>query len=477
MATKLVPHDTQETAIQHIVENPRTLLRAPTGAGKTLVGVEAFLRSGEDILMVIAPINTFKGWSDRLDGQSGGLKHLQYINSKKAGQDSLRDLLRGVSGHYFLGWERFRALGWEQVEQAFVIEDEAHRGTNRKGATHRALKSLPKEGYHLQMSATPWGNNLSGAWALARVLWPDETKRSYWAWVTEWLETAKGEYSYLDVFGERNPGALWRSLPSAISMPSVYTDKPVVHEVEVDLNPTQRRHYKELDKQRMTWLAENPLAPELPGTLYMRLIQVTMAVPSIRQGWVRKYDQDTETWEQEWGDIVFFEDDAKSSKADAVLDILADQHAGEDKPAFMVYTHSRLFATLLAKRLQEKGYRARQFVGGMSAEERQWKIDMFGVEFDIMVATIPTVAEGLDTLKNVCHNEIWCSYTDSGILNQQAEGRLARQGQTKQVNRWVISARETIETEARAKPPGQAGGQSQQERLSQKAAWLEESYV
>lgn len=472
---KLTTHDYQAAAVAHILENPRTLLKAPTGSGKTLTAVEAFLRSGEDTLIVISPLNTFAGWERTLDGQSGGLHTLRYINAKKAGQDALRDLLRGVPGCYFIGWERFRLLGWEQIERAFIVSDECHRATNRKGAAHRALKSLPKDGYHIMMSATPAGNNLSGLWALARVLWPNETTRSYWAWVTEWLHTEKGQYSYLDVFGERNPGALWASLPSAISMPSVYTAEPVIHHVEVDLNPTQRRHYNELDKQRMTWLEENPLAPEMPGTLYMRMIQVTMAVPSIKQGWVRKRDPETDEWETEWGDIIYFEDDAKSSKADAVLEILSDLYAGDEKPPVMIYTHSKLFATLLTKRLQEKGYNARQFIGGMSQEERQWKIDMFGKEFDIMVATIATVAEGLDTLKDVCHNEIWCSHTDSGILNTQAAGRLSRQGQEHTVQRWVISARGTIETEERITNPLLPATLSQFDRLGQKAQWLEES--
>jgi hypothetical protein len=424
---------------------------------------------------VIAPLNTFAGWERRLDGQSDGTQSLRYINSKKAGQEALGDLLGGVPGCYFIGWERFRALGWGQVKRAFVVADECHRAVNRKGASHRALKSLPKDGFHLAMSATPAGNVLTGLYAIARVLWPDETMRSYWAWVTKWMETKKGQYSYLDIYGERNPGAMWASFPSAISMPSVYNAKPVVHHVEVDLNPTQRKHYKELDKKRVTWLAENPLAPELPGTLYLRLVQLTLAVPSIKQGWVRKKDPETGEWETEWGDIIYFEDDAKSSKADAVLEILSDLHAGEEKPAVMVYTHSRIFATLLTKRLQGKGYRARQFVGDMSMEERAWKTENFGVEFDIMVATIPTVAEGLDTLKDVCWNEIWCSHSDSGILNTQAEGRLSRQGQKHTVNRWVISARDTIETMARAVPKGQPEGQSQFERLSEKALWLEES--
>lgn len=473
---KLTPHPAQEVAIEHSLANPRTLLKAGVGAGKTLVAVESFIRSDAPQALIVGPLNTQWGWAKTIARQTIGGTQLRFLDNRKAGREAFGELIRGVPGFYFIGRERFRTLGWEALpESTFVVFDECHSGASRKSSMHRALKSVPQDTRMLFLSATPAGNNLSGLWALARVLWPNETTRSYWAWVTEWLHTEKGQYSYLDVFGERNPGALWASLPSAISMPSVYTAEPVIHHVEVDLNPTQRRHYNELDKQRMTWLAENPLAPEMPGTLYMRMIQVTMAVPSIKQGWVRKRDPETDEWNEEWDDIVYFEGNAKSSKADATLEILSDLYAGDEKPPVMIYTHSKLFATLLTKRLQEKGYNARQFIGGMSQEERQWKIDMFGKEFDIMVATIATVAEGLDTLKDVCHNEIWCSHTDSGILNTQAAGRLSRQGQEHTVQRWIISARGTIETEERITNPLLPATLSQQDRLSQKAQWLAES--
>jgi SNF2 family DNA or RNA helicase len=305
------------------------------------------------------------------------------------------------------------------------------------------------------MSATPFGNKVEGAWALARWLWPTQTPRGYWNWVTEFFTTEKnihaerrakdkGQYASPDIVREKVPGSVWRSLPHAFRMKSVYKGVPVIHTVEVELSPQQRKHYKELEEEAITWLDDHPLAVDLPPVLSMRLRQVCLAVPSIKQDWKRVYDKDTEEWYKEWGDVVYFDDDAKSSKADVTMEILADQFAGGPIP-FLIFTDSRIYATLLTKRLQAKGYRARQFIGGMSPAERAWKLENFGVEFEIMVCTIPTVAEGTDGLQRVCWNEIWENVTWNRLLNVQTQGRNSRTGQTKIVNRWMLQAVNTVE--------------------------------
>ena len=63
----------------------------------------------------------------------------------------------------------------------------------------------------------------------------------------------------------------------------------------------------------------------------------------------------------------------------------------------------------------------------------------------MLVAVISAVAEGTDGMQDVCANEIWASVSDNKVLNQQARGRLSRQGQKRLVNRWVLRARGTIE--------------------------------
>lgn len=445
--TRLEPHDYQEEAIVQVLRDKHVLVKAGTGSGKTLVGVEAVLRAEPKVTMIIAPINTFTGWRKTFARQSDGAVEVRYVDQRKDGKQAHEDLALGVPGVYFVGVERMRKQSWAGWDIDFIIWDECHRGVNRKSATHKMAMTQKPE-YAISLSATPWGNKVEGAWAVGRWLWrnKDQVDNSFWRWASDYLTEERDEYTYKKFGGEKIPGSIMREFPSVVQMPNAYNEKPVIHEVEVELNPTQRKHYLEMEKAAITFLEDNPLIAELPSTKYIRLMEMTLATPSVKQEWIRKKNPDTDEWEDVWGDIVYFEDNAKSSKADAVLEIIEDIQAERKEPV-LIFTHSRKFATFLAKRLQSKGHNARQFIGGMSKAEREWKLDHFGVEYDVLVAVVSTLAEGVDQLTEHCANEIWCSVSDSKVINFQAAGRLSRQGQTRTVNRWVLQAVGTIEVD------------------------------
>lgn len=399
----------------------------------TLVAVEAMLRAKTKVNLIVGPINTFTGWVNTLKRQGGAA--LQFIDGRKAGKEALERFVMAEPGYYFMGTERMRTMGYSDIHIDFFVMDECHRASNRQSKTFKVLRTVKPE-YAVSLSATPWGGKVEGAWAVGKFLWPDEINNSFWKWSTEYLVEMYDPYSYKKFGGEENPGSIIRDFPSVALMPSVYNAKPAIHEVEVDLNPTQRKHYAELEEDAITFLEDNPLIAELPSTKYIRLMETTLAAPSIE--WI----EDEETGEDR--PYVYFKDDAKSSKADAILEILADVQAEKAEPV-LIFTHSRKFATFLTQRLQSKGVDARQFIGGMPHDERQWKLENFGKEFSVLVAVISAVAEGTDGMQDVCANEIWASVSDNKVMNQQARGRLSRQGQKRLVNRWVLRARGTIE--------------------------------
>lgn len=447
-----IPHGDQENAIDFALKHKFSLVKAGVGAGKTLVAVEAVLRSEAQRVLVIAPLNTAKSWRSTFHRQSAGQVDVRWINARAAGQKALADVMAGIPGVYFIGREYFRGKKtWRKVKLDFVVYDEVHAISNWKTASFKVAKTLNAT-YKLALSATPAGDHMKGMWAISTWLWPKLTPRGFWNWITEFFHTehdpfADSEYGEgKKVTVERNPGAVWDSLPAAYTMESVYKEEPTIHEVEVDISPVQRRHYRELEEESLTWLKENPLAIDLPSVLHTRLRQVCLAVPSVEQGWVRRKDKETGEMYDALGDIVWFDDDAKSSKIDALVEILTDLHAESPVPV-LVFTDSRKFATVVTKRLLTKKFRARQFVGGMSDEERLWKLEQFGKKFDIMVCVISAIGEGTDGLQYVCNTEVWLNFGYYDIQNQQAFGRLSRQGQTKTVQRFIIKARNTVEDE------------------------------
>ena len=461
----MVPRPEQESAIQEVLAHKSHICRGETGAGKTLIGVESVLRSNSQIALVICPLNTFSGWRKTFERQSEGRVTPRVIDSKTAaGKRAFEALVQREPGVYLVSWEKFRMYDWSKMPLDFTIEDECHRGQNRKAANHDALMTTKHSPYKLALSATPWGNHIQGAWATIRWLWygNDEVvgrNDSFWNWVTKHMTTSRNQYSGKKVEKERVPGTVWASLPSKSYFPSPYQDKPVIHEIVVPLMPAQRKLYDRFEQEALVWLDEHPLVGDLPQVMRTRLRQICLAVPSIRFEWQRVPDNDLmdedfdwNRWEMEerengwyaYKEIVYFEEDAKSTKADSMLDVISDLYAAGPVP-ILIFCHSEKFATMFTKRLQSKGYNALRFVGGMPSEEREWKKESFGIEYDIMVSTIATVGEGTDGLQEVCNIEFWVSLEDNRLLNTQAKGRLSRPGQKKTVQRFMFLAENTVE--------------------------------
>lgn len=425
----MVPRKDQEDAIQDTLRDGSHLCMGDKGSGKTLIGVEAALRSGAQRVLVVGPLNTFYGWKKTFERQSRGQRTVRRIDSLKAGKQAFEDLALGKPGVYHMGWERFRMYDWRTFDIDMLIADEVHAASNRKAQTTKALWSAHAQ-CRLGLSATPAGNSLQGLWSVSKWLWPNHFP-AFWTFVTKYLTKEPDPYTHFKIGPEKNPGAVWDSLPSKSAFPTPYQEKPIVYEIGVDLTPAQRRIYDRFEKEAVVWLDENPLIAELPAVQMMRLRQIALAVPSIRT-------------REDGTEEVYFEEDAKSTKADAVLEVLADLYVAEPEPV-LIFTHSRKYAEMLAKRLQSKGYRARMFVGGMNAEERRWKLANFGKEYDVLVATIAAIGTGTDGLQDVCRIEMWMSLDDNRILNEQAKGRLSRPGQKRTVLRYLFMANNTVE--------------------------------
>jgi hypothetical protein len=204
----------------------------------------------------------------------------------------------------------------------------------------------------IAQSATWYGSQFDGAWAICRVLWPDLGKpkevadRSFWRWVYEWCETEYDHFATNNkrIVGEKNPGRLVDSVPCYINLRSAQGDITFT-DVYVDLLPAQRKLYRQMEETSVAWLRDNPLVAEFPITQRIRLRQLTLAEAII--------DDDG---------VVNFEPDAKSSKLDALVDML--KVFGDEK--VLVATDSAKFAEIVAERIG--GF---AWVGARSQHERE----------------------------------------------------------------------------------------------------------
>ena len=429
----LIPTPEQEEAIRSMVaEMSYAALNASTmGSGKTLKAVEVVKRLGSETALLIAPLGTRVGWEVTFKRQGVDIP-FRWINSSKDGKQALLDYQIQKPGIYFVGVEYFVRLGWAGKERTktwrtpvnIVLFDEAHRAQNRNSKTYKTLLQL-NAGYKLAMSGTPTGNSFQGAWAVTRWLWPDKINKSYHEWVNMYCETVYDHFApgNRKVVGERTPGYFFNSLPCYIRIESEL-DVDLIEDIRyVELTNEQRKAYNQLENSMITWVEGNPLVVEFPITLRARLRQATLGMFSV--------DGEGE---------VTFANDCKSSKIDAMLEILEDDWDGE--PA-LILTDSRKFADVVVSRLADA---AMAWHGDVSQVQREERKKQF-IDGDIryLVAVTSAIAEGVDGLQHATRNILWLSRSDNRLLNEQAMARVMRQGQTKQVRSVEILAVDTYD--------------------------------
>lgn len=434
---QLVPTADQQRAIDRMLREPtRAALNASTmGAGKTLKAVEVAKGLAAQTILLIAPLNTRLGWKVTFERQGVALP-FKWINSTKEGKVNLADWEWQQPGIYFVGVEYFVRLGWVGkhrsnvwgVQPDLVLFDEVHRSQNRKSKTHRTLKQV-KGRYKLAMSGTPTGNSFAGAWAVTKWLWPGSIENSYWAWVDKWCRTEYDHFSPSGkkVVGERKPGAFFNSLPCYIRIEHEVSASLQEDRVYVELSAQQRKAYNDLERKMVTWVENKPLVVEFPISLRTRLRQATLGM----------FTLDAE-------DNVTFADDCKSTKIDAMFDVLDELFDGESA---LILTDSRKFADVVVSRLNKAGHTALAWHGGTSDKNREVAKQQFvSGSCKYLVAVISAIAEGVDGLQQGTRNMLWLNRSDNRILNEQAIKRVHRQGQTRPVRSIELIAVDTYDS-------------------------------
>ena len=107
-----------------------------------------------------------------------------------------------------------------------------------------------------------------------------------------------------------------------------------------------------------------------------------------------------------------------------------------------MWVHSQKFIKAVLYRLRKAGITCAEISGKSKADYK----DMIDGKVRVLVAQHEAMSEGVDGLQNVCHIEVWLSLSNTLFINEQATGRLHRQGQTQPVIRYMIQAEDTIDS-------------------------------
>lgn len=426
---RLTPTPEQEAAIQRMVSEPtRAVLQgSELGTGKSLMTAEVVKRLDLPVNLITAPLHTRDGWERAFNTQLDA--EIRFVNrNTKAGKQAFADLEWGIPGNYFMGRELARLVDWSEIPLGFWAADESHSFSNNRSKGFKAHQKMRTD-FKVLQSATFFGSSFEGAWAPARILWPELDGRgqvadiSYYRWLAERCETEYDRFApnHKRVIGEKEPGRFVSELPCYVSIKS---DLPEIEPIPVyyDLSPKQQKLYRQMEEEGVAWLRnEGGLAADLPITQRIRLREITLAEVAM--------NADGE---------IFYPDDAHSSLLDVVREMLGDL-IGEQ---VVMGTHSAKFARFAATKVPG----AFAWTGDVKQDERDVQKERFiSGNIDHIIATHAAAAEGLDGWQHASHVLFELSQSDSLIAGIQFRGRLNRSGQSKRVVSYQFRARGTID--------------------------------
>jgi SNF2 family DNA or RNA helicase len=303
-----------------------------------------------------------------------------------------------------------------------VILDEAHYVKGRKTNWTLAAKQLRAERMFL-LTGTPLTNWAHEAFVLLQLLCPEDAKPgkrlgSYWRWAKEWFEIGeqygKGGVVVSDhVVGEFRKDKHWQDFIDAnwqdrmlLRLRENCLDLPPLTEqtILVDMVPAQRKAYKELKKDFITWLdSGEEIAAWSSSGLLVKLAQCATGLEVIAPGAVG------------------------SGKLDVLQTLLADR----GQPTLVV-AHFRKSVEACADRAAAAGMTAVIVHGGTSKRMRALSVRAFqDGKVPVLCATIDTISEGL-TL-NAADQVIRVERSWRPSRNEQVIRRIHRIGQDRPV--------------------------------------------
>ena len=320
------------------------------------------------------------------------------------------------------------------IPWATVIVDEAHKIKDPKAKQTRAIKALCTEATvnRWALTATPIANNTADLWSILHFARPqDFPSRS--KFIDRYVLTYVNPWGGVEDMG-LNPTteAEFRAIydPVSIRRPLQIEAKQLPPEYRfVEMEPAQAKPYRAFEKDSMLRdEAGNFLVATNPMTLNQRLQQFSAATPVLD------------------GDNNVVALTTPSCKVDALIDIL-DEMAGEP---LVVFSESRKLLHLAYEELT-KGRSpilpaaSIGFIhGDVPAEERTATVQRFqDGHLPLIMLTIGAGAEGITLTR--ANTLCFLTRSYSMLANTQAEGRVLRIGQDRDVKIINVITKDTVE--------------------------------
>lgn len=303
-----------------------------------------------------------------------------------------------------------------------TVFDEAHRLKNRKTQVTKCAYKLKTEYIHL-ITGTPITNQFDDVWSYLHLLFPDQEK-SYWRFINKYgIVQNNGFGREIVGMNPKNSHKLVQTIQQFSvrrKKKEVLPDLPdkVYETIEVELKPSQRKAYNELQKYMITEL-ENEVV-QVPNiiSLMTKLRQIALSTELIGGK-------------------------AQSAKKDALVEILKDRILAGKKTVVM--SEFRKWIDVLERDLNAKGINTVRITGAENDKQRQESIQSFQHgDAPVILCTIKAAGVGIDLTAADMLIFTDISWTD--VDNRQAEDRIHRATQTKGVQIVKLFAKDTMDS-------------------------------
>jgi SNF2 family DNA or RNA helicase len=331
----------------------------------------------------------------------------------------------------------------EGLEWDVILLDEAHKIKNRKTQWTRNLKKMKAHYRHI-MTGTGFINRPDEMWSLLNFL-DRRVFGSYWKFRQYFCleETDWSGYSHVAGINPMHKEefiALRKSLGPRRTMQEVHPNiaEPIFHSVEVELNATQRRMYREIQKELRT-LDQQGTPIHSPNVLSQlsRLRQISVATPEFVDSY---YDQKEDRRVQ----VVKLVE--PSSKLDAVMELLEGlEWDEENRQQAVIFSNFKDPLKLLSHRFDKVGipYLWMEEKDTDSKRYDKWHEQFPQKKHQVFMSTIALGGEAINL-----SSAQYCIFLDrdwSPAKNSQAVSRLWRPGQEGVVEVIHINATDTVD--------------------------------
>lgn len=409
----------QRDCVEFVVARPGSAIFCEQGTGKTYITAGVLSRLAKTrpmmtALCVVPLANRDTSWVSVLSKLEGISLHTEWASFKAS-----RAKARVLVMHY----EALRGKEVKKIVKAkwdAVVYDESQRLKQRGSKQSRTAARFTNVQHRLILSGTPIEQAPQDLWAQFRFALPQVFGKRWADFDGDWLKPC-GFMGYDRKFIEaRMPAFLATIAPHVMRLTKAEVlDLPSMTFIEsfVELEGTQRRVYRDLEKRHVTTLNGREIVCDLKITELVRLQQVV-------GGFIRDENG-----------ISYPVGKAKSRRLITILK--------QEPTPVVVFCKYREEVDICTRAAQYLGRSVGVISGKTKATRSQTVRDFQAGRIDVLVCMIRAGGVGIDLYYS--HVAVFYSCTYSSIDFDQAVCRVHRNGQQNAVRIYVIQATNTVD--------------------------------